>query len=267
MNRIQLFEFEDFKWFPNVIRESMTKLLNVFNKIMKVDEVIVNGITPVLEKTNHKTIVDLGSGAGGAMPSVLNILNKQRQEENKLKLILTDLYPNKQFVIKYHDNKNIKYNSKPVDATNTKELPNGIKTMINCYHHMPKDKARKILIEAQNNKQSLFIYEVTGKKVPLFIWWILLPLSLSILFLMTWVITPSLKNVSWKQLIFTYIIPIIPICYAWDGQASMQRTYLKQDFDTMLNTVVKDSNYLWNYEEAYDNKGKRKGYYFIGMPL
>ena len=40
MKRIQLVEFEDFKWFPTIWRSTMTKLIVVLHKILGTKEVI-----------------------------------------------------------------------------------------------------------------------------------------------------------------------------------------------------------------------------------
>ena len=40
MKRVQLFEFEDFDWFPDTFRSTMTKLIVVMHKIFGTKEVI-----------------------------------------------------------------------------------------------------------------------------------------------------------------------------------------------------------------------------------
>ena len=262
MKRVQLFEFEDFTWFPDVIRKNMTKLIVVFNKMMKLDEVIVNGIKPYLKK--YKNIVDLGSGAGGIMPAVLN---KIQTPENDLHLTLTDLYPNKEAIAEFKDNPKIAYKGEPVNALHLDKAPQGMKTMINCFHHMPLSTAKAILNSAQSNGETLFIYEVTNKPLPLIVWWLFLPLSLSILIIMSLIMTPFTKPITWQQLLFTYIIPIIPIAYAWDGQASMHRTYAKSDLEELVNELPKNPDYKWEFMDGKNDKGKTTGYYFVGSPI
>ena len=62
MTRIQLFEFEDLKWFPDLFRRNMTKLIVVFNKLMKLDEVVSSSLSGILKSHKTNAIVDLGSG-------------------------------------------------------------------------------------------------------------------------------------------------------------------------------------------------------------
>lgn len=266
MKRIQLFEFEDFSWFPYWLRTCMTNLLMVLHRIMGMSETLADLISDLLKKHDISQIVDLGSGSGGAMPEVLQIIRNTKGLENT-QLILTDLYPNPEVVKKYDQNGSdgILYQATPVDATNITSAPQGLKTMINSFHHMPPKAARKILETCQKNRQPLFVYELAENKMPLLIWWILLPISLLVLMIMVLFMTPFVKPMTWQQLVFTYLIPIIPICYAWDGQASMPRMYSFDDIDLLLEGLHSDV-YSWDKGHATNKKGKKTGTYLKGLP-
>ena len=265
MKRIQLFEFADFSWFPSTIRSSMTKLIVVLQKMMGTPQVIANIVSGIKKAHPFSTIVDIGSGSGGVMPLVTEQLN-QTDPKNPTSLLLTDLYPNKSFVesINNSANPHVSYSNESLDATNLNNTPEGLKTMINCFHHMPPDKARQILRSAQYNKQPLLIYELSENTIPLVLWWLFLPISLIILFIMVLFMTPFVKPLTWQQLLFTYIIPVIPIFYAWDGQTSMVRTYTFKDIETLLPNPVE--NYSWKITQAKNIKGKKAGYYISGLP-
>lgn len=77
--------------------------------------------------------------------------------------------------------------------------------------------------------------------------------------------TPFVKPLTWRQLVFTYLIPIIPICYAWDGQASLPRMYAANDIDELLNGLGKN-NYYWEHGPAKRSNGKKLGTYIVGYP-
>jgi hypothetical protein len=264
MKRVQLFEFEDFNWFPDLFRRNMTKLIVVFNKLMKLDEVVEVSLKPLLEKNQINSIVDLGSGAGGIMPHVHEQLVKSN---HKLKLTLSDLHPNKEQVDAFASNPNISYYAESVNATNLAAAPAGVKTMVNCFHHMPLFVAKNILKSAQEHKQTICIYEVTNKPLPLLAWWLFLPIGLIIVFLSALVLTPFTKPLTWQQLVFTYLIPIIPLAYAWDGQASMPRTYSKTDLEQLTRELPNDPHYQWTYELGKTKGGKAVGYCFVGQSI
>ena len=176
MKRIQLFEFEDFSWFPSWLRACMTNLIVVLQRMIGVPQVLANLIFEVLEKQRITHIVDLGSGSGGVMPEVLNVLD-QKLESEGITLTMTDLYPNPEQLKKFNSsgNERISYHEKAVDATNIATAPEGLKTMINCFHHMPPKKARSILESAQRTHQPLLVYEMGENNIPLLVWWLLLP--------------------------------------------------------------------------------------------
>jgi len=266
MKRIQLFEFEDFSWFPGWLRICMTNLIVILQKLIGVPEVLSDLIADVLKKKNITKIVDLGSGSGGAMPEVMELLQKTHNMKN-VEITLTDLYPNQEIFKKFNANTKdqINYHETSVDATNLATAPNGLKTMINSFHHMPPKKARAILESAQRTNQPLLIYEMGDNNIPLLIWLLLLPISLVVLIIMVLFMTPFVKPLTWRQIVFTYLIPIIPLCYAWDGQASLPRMYTLKDLDVLLEGLGSD-NYRWEKGHARKVSGKKQGIYLLGIP-
>jgi len=244
----------------------MTHLIVVFHKMMGVSEVLSNLIAKVLKENKLNKIIDLGSGSGGAMPEVLASLHAI-DGLGHIELVMTDLFPNKEAIEMYNSNTldKISYLKNSVDATNLLTAPKGLKTMINSFHHMQPKAARQILKSAEEKKQAILIYEMAENKIPLLIWVLLLPLSLVIIMIMTLFMTPFVKPITWQQLVFTYLIPIIPICYAWDGQASLPRMYTLKDVDELLEGLGK-SNYYWEHGLAKKSKGKTLGTYILGYP-
>lgn len=266
MKRIQLFEFEDFSWLPKPIRTGMTNLIVVFHRMTGTSAVIAGLIKQIRKRHRFSQIVDLGSGSGGAMPEVMRQLNGSG-EEKPLRLLLTDLHPHPDLVARFNQDAAdyISYHPEAVDATNLTQVPGGLKTMMNSFHHMPEDKARKILQTAQEGKQALLIYEMAENNIPTLLWWLLLPLSLTILVIMTLFMTPFVRPLSWQQIVFTYLIPVIPILYAWDGQASLVRMYTFNDVEKLLEGI-KNDNYSWEMAPAKKANGKSQGYYILGLP-
>ncbi len=264
MKRIELFEFEDFDWLPNVIRNGVTNLIIVFHKLMGTAEVVSSLILSVKEKSDFDQIVDLGSGSGGAMLEIFKHINKQNKN---FKLVFTDLHPNNNVVeeINGGENINIEYYPNPVNAANIGDTPIGLKTMIASFHHMKPEIAKKILVSAAEKKQPILIYEVAKNTIPIILWWLFLPVSLLILVLMSLVMTLFVRPLKFSQILFTYIIPIIPLVYAWDGQASLMRTYTLEDVRKLIINT-NDKEYHWIIDDALKSDGKKLGYYIIGYP-
>lgn len=264
MKRVQLFEFEDFSWFPSVFRNSMTNLIVVLHKIMGVAPVLGKLIRETLEETGETEVIDLGSGAGGAMPMVHELLVA---EGTSISITMTDKHPNPQTIsaVNSKSDPTLHYLDSSVDAMDLTRAPKGLKTMVNSFHHMPEENAKAILKSAQETGQPILIYEIAENNIPTVLWWLLLPISLIITATMCLFMTPFVRGLTWQQLVFTYLIPIIPLAYAWDGQASLPRMYTFSDIDELLNDIPTTS-YTWKKGPAKDAKGKKRGTYLIGMP-
>ena len=200
------------------------------------------------------------------MPAALQYLNAQ-QNGPPIELLLTDLHPDPGVVHSFNAgaDERVHYHAQPVDATEFDSMPAGLKTMVNSFHHMPPEVARKILFSAQANRQPLLIYEMAENKIPNWLWWLLLPLSLLILVIMTLFMTPFVRPLTAHQLLFTYLIPVIPLVYAWDGQASLVRLYGFKDMRQLLPDADTDA-YHWEMGHGTTPTGKKLGYYLLGLP-
>jgi hypothetical protein len=264
MDRVQLFEFEDFDWFPESIRSHMTKLLSRLNQLMGLDFAIADTISEIHNNYPITDIVDLGSGSGGVMPDVVKLL--QEQQKLDAKLTLTDLHPSQATITKFQNNTDsVIYYQESVDARNFETIPAGLKTMVNMFHHIPPADAKQILQSATDNGQAMLIYEMRENNIPLIIWFLFLPLGLLITFIMALVLTLLSRPITLDQLFFTFIIPIIPLSFAWDGQASLPRMYSFKDLKSMTEDFNSDA-YTWSLGYGKNLKGKKLGTYLLGMP-
>ena len=266
MKRVHLFEFEDLGWFPGWLRSCMTHLLALLVKLLGVDRAVGALVKRTLDAQGLDQIVDLGSGAGGAMPAVLKALHEQ-QGRAGVCLTMTDLYPNKEAVARFEalDDPRFRYLPEPVDATRIASAPAGLRTMVNCFHHMRPNQARAILDAARRDRQPLLIYERVDNRIPLLAWWLTLPLGLFFVATTALLMTPLLRPLSARQIFFTYVIPLIPLCYAWDGQASMPRIYNFEDMDTLLQGLETEG-YRWEKGRGETSKGRPLGIYLLGTP-
>ncbi|TYP95357.1 hypothetical protein LX73_0658 [Fodinibius salinus] len=259
MKRIHLFEFEDFAWFPDWLRRCIMRLIAVMHDLLGTSHKIAKLIANPLRDSYSSTILDLCSGSGGPMPEVLQILHDKYDMHN-ISLTLTDLYPDlkRADVLNSQDANNITYLTSPTNATQIDGEMSGFRTMIGSFHHMKPTEARKILASVQNNGLPIFIFEVSDNSTPIGLWWIVFPIN----FIMTFFITPMVRPMTWQQLIFTYIIPIVPICFGWDGAVSNARTYTLNDLDELLSDI-ESHNYKW---EKGTIEGKTSQIYLLGLP-
>lgn len=259
MKRIHLFEFEDLEWFPDWLRRCMMRLILVMHNLLGTSPIIAELVAKLLRESNSSTILDLCSGSGGPMPEVLQILHDKYNLTN-ISLILTDLYPDHKTAEVYNSTaeNNINYLTTPVDATQLEGQMNGLTTMIGSFHHMKPQEARNILATFQESGKPVCIFEISDNSTPIGFWWIAFPIN----FIMTLFITPMVKPITWQQLVFTYVIPVIPICFGWDGAVSNARTYTLSDLNDLLSGI-ESSDYEW---EKGIIEGKTNRIYLLGFP-
>ena len=267
MKRLELFEFEDFQWLPNFVRSGVTNLIKVLHKLIGTSDVLVELIFNIRHKIDFEQIIDLGSGSGGPMIDTIEKINKSTSLDGPIHLLLTDKYPNKKIIKNINELKIpfVKYYGGSFDALSIEEAPKGLKTMIASFHHIKPSFAKQILDSAEQSKEPILIYEIAKNNIPVIIWWILLPISLVILIIISLIMTLFVRPLSFAQLFFTYIIPIIPIVYAWDGQASLMRTYTFEDIESIIRELD-NKNYSWEISDARKSNGKKVGYYVFGYP-
>ena len=79
MNRIDLFEFEDFPWFPDWIRTCVTRLIVVMHKLLNTSDDLVPLIKKALNHSKNQHIIDLCSRNGGPMIAVYNELVEEHE--------------------------------------------------------------------------------------------------------------------------------------------------------------------------------------------
>jgi hypothetical protein len=260
MKRIHLFEFEDFLWFPNWLRISLTRLMVVMHNLLGTTKELADLVNKAIRYSPRPSIIDLCSGSGGAMLAVAETL-KEEYHIKDLTLTLTDLYPNKDLAnrINRKEKSEMSYATDSIDAANVPSDLIGVRTMVCSFHHMKPDTARKILLDAKNLKQPICIYEISDNSLPTLLWWVALPLN----FIMAFFITPFVRPITWKQVAFTYLVPIIPVIFAWDGAVSNVRTYTLEDLDVLLEGLSTD-DYRWDKGII---TGKAKKIYLLGYPI
>lgn len=237
MKRIHLFEFEDFPWFPKWIRVCMTRFIVAMHRLVGSSNELAKLTARALKHTDSSKIFDLCSGSGGPMLEVAEIL-KNKYGVKDLTLTFSDLYPNLEtaHMINGQSNPNLSYLTTPVNASNLDEDKKGVRTMICSMHHMKPEVARCILQNAKEAHQPICIFEMSDNSFPIWIWWIAIPSN----FLMTFFVTPMIRPVTWPQIVFTYIIPILPFFIAWDGAVSNARTYSLDDMEELLKDLQAD---------------------------
>jgi len=255
MRRIHLFEFEDQTWFPSFLRNYITDFLQFLSNKAKVYQPVVDVIYNTLNAGHTSTIIDLGSGSGGGL---LWLSDELKKINPALQIILTDLFPNiEAFEYTRQKSSVFDYFRHPVDAKNVPESLKGLRTQFLSFHHFNPDEARMIIQNAVNAQQSIAIFEIQDRSFPSFI--AMLLSLVSVLFT-----TPFIRPFRFGRLVFTYLIPVIPLVVLWDGIVSCLRTYSVDEMKALVDSLENKKNYSWQF----DKKKSKTGFvmYMIGIP-
>ena len=236
MERIHLFEFEDLKWFPAFLRNYITDFLQFLSNQTKMYKPIIPIIKKGLEKSRTNQIIDLGSGGGGGL---IWLNSELKKDISNLKIILTDYYPNiAAFKFTKNQADNFEYVEKSVDARDVPTELNGLRTQFLSLHHFRPDDAKKILQNAINSNSSIAIFEAQERSVPSIVAMLFSPISV-------FLTTPFIQPFKLGRIIFTYLVPIVPIIVLWDGVVSSFRTYSVKEMKELVSKLNGTENYDW----------------------
>lgn len=190
----------------------------------------------LLSETGTASIVDLGSGASGPIHLVLGELERQGLTPS---VTLTDLYP-VQFADSDSRATRVRTHAEPVDARAVPSSLVGIRTMFATFHHLRCEDAASVLRDAFTQRQAVAIFEGTARTLPAVALSLLIPLLVLAL-------TPKVRPLSAAQIVFTYVIPILPLLIFWDGLVSQVRTYSVDDL-RRLTTDLQAPDYHWTID-------------------
>lgn len=255
MKRIHAFEFNDLRRFPKRFRNYETDFLqfvaNTFDLYKHVIPVIEKGI----QSSGTNTIVDIASGGGGGLVKIAAHL---KERIPYLKIILSDYYPNidafKRTQSKHPDV--FEYIEESVNAMAVPSYLQGFRTQFLSFHHFRPKDAKAILQNAVDNNQPIGIFEAQQRDIKNLIQRILSPVSVLLL-------TPFIKPFTFSRLIFTYLIPVVPLFTLWDGVISVLRTYTATELQQMILELRNNAHFNWKVGVTSD---ATPILYLLGIP-
>ena len=253
--RMQLFEFHDMPWFPDALRLGTTESLRVLAEQVGLAETVAPMLQHTLERTEVRRIVDLCSGSCGPLVALAKGLELESQG---IEVVATDRYPSPGAFSSAAKASGgvIRGYSKPVDARRVPESLKGMRTLFNSFHHFPPDEARAILKDAHDNRQPIGIFEITNRSLSrtfgVFPGSVLLALSAA------W------KGKSAIMQLLSFVVPILPLTFAWDGLVSCLRTYTVEELRGLVRGL--DTDYQWRSGRRRTARGFFSVTYLVGRP-
>lgn len=181
--------------------------------------------------TNSRTIMDLCSGGGGCLLQIRKILSEDKGIE--VTLFLSDKYPNMDTLSKITamSNPDITYIPSSVDATDVPQRYSGFRTLFTSLHHFCPGDVRKIIQDAVKKGKPIGIFEFTERTLSSIIKALFLG-PLGVIFQ-----TPFIRPFKWTRILWTHVIPISPIVFAWDAAVSSIRSYTTEELKRIVDSI------------------------------
>lgn len=256
MRRMHLLEIEDQPRCPAVLRDAATDFLQFM--IVKTDTYgpAIPHLRAALERAGTRQVVDLCSGGGGPWPGLLPQLDTPAAP---VEVRLTDRYPNHEAFEQARERTGdrLAFHPEPVDATALPSGLTGFRTLFTAFHHFPPEAARAILADAVRAGQGIGVFEATQRSAPS-----LLATAFSPLLVL--LVTPFIRPFRWSRLLWTYLIPLVPLLVLFDGLVSCLRTYTPRELRAMADSLDA-RGYAWEIGEA-KGRGPVPVTYLLGIP-
>lgn len=236
---MHLFEFEDQSWFPAWLRDPMTDFLGVMARLSRRGYgPFVDQLGVALDATRATRLVDLGSGNGAAAVVIAEQVNRRRA--TPVRLLLTDFHPNLPALARARAQAPawVDYCATPVDAGEVPADLDGFRLMCNSFHHLPPARAARVLTDAVAARQGIAVMEMV-ERTPLAV----LGVFAGLLILL--VATPFIRPFSVRRLVFTYLVPLVPLALVWDGIVSCLRVYSPRELQQLIGSVPGSAGFDW----------------------
>jgi hypothetical protein len=258
MRRVQFIELHEQPWLPSSLRHGITDVLQFGLNVFRAYAPIAPLLQSALRSSRSLSIVDLCSGGGGPWLDLYQKL--QAEGYPALHVVLTDKYPNLRAF--QHagpaSGDRIGFYPDSVDAANVPPELKGFRTMFTSLHHFPPVEARAVLQNAVDASQGIGIFEVTRRA----------PTTIGLMFLWAltpFVLTPWVRPFRWSRLLWTYVLPVIPMVLLFDGVVSCLRTYRPQELREIIGEL-NATDYQWELGEHPEGHGRVPITYLIGFP-
>ncbi|HEB28908.1 MAG TPA: hypothetical protein ENI05_14320 [Porticoccus sp.] len=256
--RLHLFEFNDSPFCPAFLRNSVVEILGRTIKSAGFYDPVLPIFNQFCDTSKCTEILDLCSGSGVPIASLLESLQKKGKTD--IRFHLSDLYPleyNQAFAAQNPPH-STSYTKTPIDAVNIGESPeHQARTLIAAFHHFRPEQARKILEDTVKSNKAIFILEPFPRQI-----------KTTLPFIIKSFIPGMLNPLHSREdkilkMLFTTIIPIIPLIGWWDTIVSALRMYNREEY---LELVKDFNHYQWNYQELPISMGGVVTV-FTGIPI
>jgi hypothetical protein len=254
MQRKEWFEFHDHRLFPGFLRDLVTDALEAIWIRTHIYRVIVPRLQAAMAEAGTQRIVDLCSGGGGPWQRLQAEFSSDKR--SRLTILLTDKYPNSEAVTRMRARNGMAFHAIPVDAMRIPAELDGFRTIFSAFHHFGPEEARAILADAVAQGQGIAVFEAARRDACTMLATVAMPFACLL-------VTPRIRPFRWSRLLWTYLLPVVPLTLLADGVLSCLRAYSLEELHE-LTEGLDEEGYCW---EIGEDRSARAGItYLIGRP-
>ena len=115
----------------------------------------------------------------------------------------------------------------------------GLRTQFLSLHHFKPNDAKNILQNAVDSNSSIAIFEGQERGFGSILAMLFSPVSVLIA-------TPFIRPFKIGRILFTYVIPLVPLFTLWDGVVSALRTYSVNEMLDLVDGVENNDRFDWD---------------------
>lgn len=259
MKRRHLFEFEDQAWLPTGLRNCVTELLQHMLTEADLYGPALPKLREALSRVGARELVDLCSGAAGPTTQLGHRLAPAG--EPPIAITLSDKYPNVAMFERARAaaGESLDFEREPVDASAVPDRLDGFRTLFTSFHHFEPERAKAILADAVAKQRPIAVLEFTERKLA----------NVAKLLVggvpLVWLQTAMMRPLRPSRLLWTYLVPAVPLIYCWDAIVSHLRTYTPAELQAFVDEVDADHSFEWEIGQMPSHAGFRLTY-LIGIP-
>jgi hypothetical protein len=255
--RLHLFELEDQPWFPAIIRDLATDYLQFVEAKAALHRPVVPLLADALRASGATRVIDLCAGGGGPVVALRSDLERAGVD---VPFVLTDKYPNlPAFSAIAAEHPGISGHPTPVDAAAVPRALTGFRTLFNAFHHFKPTAAKAVLRSAIDARQPIGVFEIPERTIGMVL------VTVIMAPLMVLLTAPLIRPFRWERLLFTYLIPLVPLTCLWDGFVSMLRAYTPGELEDLAASHG-DVHYSWTSGKVKVDRSTAHLTYLIGLP-
>ena len=233
MRRRHLIELHEQRWCPTLWRQMFQQGLGICQGSLDAYRNIAAPLSRFLHRTGATSVLDLCSGSAKPLVKLRNSLGEPLAEPERIKFIISDLYPD---IGKFQKLKELypnilDYYPQPVDALSPPADAPRVRTMLSSLHHFRPQQVKTILRDAAQNADGIAILESTGRTWLNMLMTLILPLPAAV------VTAFGIRPFRFQHILWGLLIPVVPLMALFDGIVSNLRTYTVEELEAFTREI------------------------------